>query len=111
MTCSRKLGGLLQVGCLGLIGALTAVSCGGIKSSKGKDSGVDRGMMDGGDAGPDSTNVSIASPTLDLGTVVVGKTSAASAQVTVTNEGGAVSLAPSIASGPFTIVGTTCDAP
>ena len=110
MTYSRQLGHLLQVGYLGIIGVLTVVSCGGIGSSKGKDSAWDSGTIDGGDARAGATNVSVASATLDLGVVMVGKTSSAPTEITVTNLGGDVSLAPSIASGPFILVGTTCDA-
>ena len=86
MTSSRRFDRLLQAGCLGLIGMLTAVGCGGSSGTSKKDAGTDGGPVipDGSILG--SANLTVSSPSIDFGTVDVGTTSAPS-NITVTNAG------------------------
>ena len=67
MTCSKNFGRLLQASCLGLIGALTVVGCGGSESTPNKDSSVG----DGG-TGTGIASVTVSPPSADLGNVVKG---------------------------------------
>src|SRR5450759_2281349 len=82
MTCSKNFGRVLQVGCLGLIGMLTVVGCGGSETSTKLDTSV------GGEVQPQGAksqlNASVA--TVSVGNVDVGTTSTA-ATVTITNVG------------------------
>ena len=107
MTCSRKFGRLLQASCLGLIGTLTIVSCGGseTKPTPNKDSGS--GGSDGGSTQP-IVSLSVSPPSADFGGVVKGASSTTPTVITVTNKGAATSLTPAVTSGPFAVVSTTC---
>ena len=87
MTCSRNFRRVLQTGCLGLIGALTVVGCGG---SENKPT-VPDGSTGGIDGGPGKLANLTANPTtVPLGSVDVGKTSTP-ATVKITNSGTAAS--------------------
>ena len=87
MTCSRNFRRVLQAGCLGLIGALTVVGCGG---SENKPT-VPDGSTGGIDGGPGKLANLTANPTtVPLGSVDVGKTSTP-ATVKITNSGTAAS--------------------
>ena len=92
MTCSRNFRRVLQAGCLGLIGALTIVGCGGSESKPDTGTGGTGGI----DAGPTSKpNISAAPATVDRGSVDVGTTSTP-ATVKITNAGdpGTVTVTP-----------------
>jgi hypothetical protein len=110
MTCSKNFGRLLQAGCLGLIGMLTVVSCGGSSTSPKLDTGVPGNGGSGGgglDGGPPGLSVTVTPPSADFGPVVKGGTSSAPTVFTVTNKGAATSLSPT-ATSPFAVVSTTC---
>jgi hypothetical protein len=106
MTCSKNFGRLLQASCLGLIGTLTVVGCGG---SETKTPNTDTGVMPGPDGGgqPPIVAVSVSPASADFGSVVKGASSSAPTVITVTNRGVATSLSPA-ATGPFAVVSTTC---
>lgn len=92
MTCSRNFRRVVQAGCLGLIGALTVVGCGGSESPGPKpDSGV------GSEVGTAKPNLNATPATVPLGSVDVGTTSKAGT-VTITNTGnaaGTITVTPS----------------
>jgi hypothetical protein len=85
MTCSRNFGRLLQVGCLGLIGALTAVGCGGSESKPT----IDGAAGNSGEVGPSKLpQLNAAQPSVSLGSIDLNKPSTAQT-VIITNVGGA----------------------
>ena len=92
MTCSKNFGRLLQVSCLGLIGMLTAVGCGGSENpGTGKDASTEAGT--GGTAG---ASLNLDKSTVNLGPLDLKQTGVGT--VTVTNIGKA-------ASGTLTVTG------
>ena len=134
MTCRRRSDWLLQATCLGLVGILAGVGCGG--SSSPKPSGrLDGGMggsmggsmfvPDGGirDGSPSLPEVAISRPevpqgpvlrvspaALPFGEVEVGQASP-TLTVTVTNTGALTAITPSVDVAAFNIIGTTCSTP
>ncbi len=91
MTCSKNFGRLLQASCLGLIGMLTVVGCGGSENPAHNDAAP----SDGG--GSKVPNLTASTGTVSVGTVDVGKISTA-ATVVITNNGtgaGVVTVTPS----------------
>ena len=104
MTCSKNFGRLLQASCLGLIGMLTVVGCGGSESNPNKDGSAGSGEVGGGTP---TLSVNVSPASADFGTVVKGASSSIPTVITVTNRGPAASLSPSV-SGPFAVVSTTC---
>jgi len=106
MTCSKNFGRLLQASCLGLIGTLTVVGCGGSETTT---STKDSSVPDGGGITQPVVSVTVNPASADLGSVVKGSSSTTPTVITVTNKGAATSLSPS-ATAPFAIVSTTCGA-
>ena len=94
MTCSKNFGRLLQVGCLGLIGMLTVVGCGG---SESKPAPTDGGQSEAGVTPPSAALNVTPSNGVNLGSIDLGSTGTAT--VIVTNTGTA-------ASGALTVVGS-----
>ena len=75
MTSSRKFGRLLQAGCLGLIGSLMAVGCGGSSSpTKTRDGGAVDGIS--GEVAPQGAVIlTVSTASIEFGTVDVGAVS------------------------------------
>lgn len=85
MTCSKNLGRLLQASCLGLIGMLTVVGCGGSESTKTPDAAV----ADGGSGGSTGAALNATPSSVTFGSVDLGKSGTAT--TTITNTGKAAS--------------------
>lgn len=94
MTSSRRFERLLQAGCLGLIGMLTAAGCGG-SSSPPKDGAAPDGSADGVVQPIPGAQLTVNPPSVNFESIDVGVKSAPLA-VTVTNAG-------ATASGPLTV--------
>jgi hypothetical protein len=97
MTCSKKFGKLPQLSCLGLIGMLTVVSCGGSDDNSKKDAGPDVGGIDAGVV--TKANLTVTPATVSVGSVNIDTTSTAQT-ATVTNNGtaaAALTVTPSVA--------------
>lgn len=104
MTCSRRLGRMLQASSLALIGMLTVVGCGGSDNPTNKDAGKnDANQADGSVQG----TVTVAPALIDFGTVDVGSTSK-DQTVTVTAKNGSVAVTPTVTGTGFAISSTTC---
>ncbi len=86
MTCSKNFGRLLQVGCLGLIGTLTFVGCGGSEKTTPRDGGGEAGIL-----GQTGAAVNANPATVDVGTVDVLSTSSP-VTVKITNTGTAAGV-------------------
>lgn len=93
MTCSKNFGRVLQVGCLGLIGMLTVVGCGGSETKPRPDSGTG----DGGLTGTPKAQLAAATASVNVGSVDVGKTSSAVAVIVsnIGNASGTLTVTPS----------------
>lgn len=105
MKCSRRFGRLLQASCLGLIGTLTVVGCGGSDTPAAKK-----------DAGPDGAGatplvgvVTVTPSFLDFASVDVGAASTAQI-VTVKVTGAAAPINATVTGAGFSIAATTCAA-
>lgn len=104
MTCSTRFGRLLQTSCLGLIGMLAVVGCGGSDTTK-RDTGVGGSGGPGIDAG--SGTVTVDQSVLNFGPVDVGATSTPRT-VTVTVAAAATTLNATVVGEGFAITATTC---
>jgi hypothetical protein len=93
MTCSKNFGRLLQASCLGLIGMLTVVGCGGSENPTHNDGGG----FDGGPGGPTGAALTVTPSAVNFGSVDLGKSGTGT--VTVTNTGTAASGALSVVPG------------
>jgi hypothetical protein len=99
MTCSKNFGRLLQASCLGLIGMLTVVSCGGSDSKPAQTDAWIGGGVDSGTVLPVTKAHITASPTI-VPFGAVGSTGS-TLPVTLTNDGNApttIVATPSVAS-------------
>jgi hypothetical protein len=102
MTRSKNFGRLLQVTCLGLIGMLAVVGCGGSETTPNRDSGPGVGA----EAGISTAYLNVTPSTVNLGTLDVGAKGVAT--VTVTNTGKATSGALAVtATAGVTVAGCT----
>src|ERR1039457_682322 len=93
MTCSKNFGRLLQASCLGLIGMLTVVGCGGSENTTHPDAAT----TEGGVLPVKVPNLAASAATVSVGSPDVGKPSTP-ATVIITNNGtaaGTLTVTPS----------------
>jgi hypothetical protein len=119
MTCHRRSDWLLQATCLGLVGILAGVGCGGSSSSTlppVRDGSVlvpDGAPADSRPSIPDlpqGPSLKISPAALPFGEIDVGQASPA-LTVTVTNTGALTALNPTVDVAAFAITSTTCSTP
>ena len=101
MTCSKNLGRLLQASCLGLIGMLTVVGCGGSENPAHNDAAP----TDGGGGGSTGAALNVSTSNVPLGSIDLGNSGTAT--VIVTNTGTAPSGALAVVSSTG-IIATGC---
>lgn len=103
MTCSKNFGRLLQASCLGLIGMLTVVGCGGSESKPTTDGG---GLTTEAGVIPPAAALNVTPSSVPLGSIDLGNTGTGT--VIVTNTGTATSGIPTVvASAGITTTGCT----
>jgi hypothetical protein len=85
MTCSKNLGRLLQASCLGLIGMLAVVGCGGSETK----TPTDAATTEGGSGGSTGAALNVSQPNVNLGSIDQGNSGTAT--VIITNTGTATS--------------------
>jgi hypothetical protein len=109
MTCSKRFGRVLQASCLGLIGMLAVVGCGGSDDQPKKDTGVTGPGLEGG-VQPQLGIVKVDKPLIDFGSIDIGATSTAQT-VTVTVSVAPVAINATVTAGSgFAISANTCTA-
>ena len=107
MTCSKRFGRLLQASCLGLIGMLTVVGCGGSDNpAPKKDAGP---STDTGPVTPPVGTVTVDKGFLDFGAIDVGSASTPQT-VNVTVKGAAAPVNATVTGAGFAISANTCAA-